>query len=282
MSQPPCDSNAISRLLTVHDILNLHFPPPDERFGYGPDSQQFGELRLPKSPGPHPVAIVIHGGCWRAEYSLQFMASFAAALAKAGIATWNIEYRRVGNLGGGWPGTFEDVTRGAGYLRPLAQRYDLDLNRTVAVGHSAGGHLALWLASRKRATKPSARSSKNPVPLRGVVVLAGVSDLRAALRNCSCAELVPRLMGGMPEDMANRYNLASPAELLPLGVPQRLVHGALDASVPLKMSEDYTTAARSGGDNIRLTILPNAGHFELIAPGSSAWQPVLETIRALL
>jgi acetyl esterase/lipase len=246
------------------------------------DPEQFGELRLPKSRGPHPAAIVIHGGCWRAEYSLNFIASFAAALASAGIASWNIEYRRVGNPGGGWPGTFEDVVRGATYLRRLAHRFELDLSRVVAVGHSAGGHLALWLAAQKRVTGTISRSSLKLVPLRGVVSLAGISDLRRARQNCSCAEVVEKLMGGRAGSFYERYRTASPAELLPLGIPQRLIHGAKDASVPLKMSVDYTAAARAHGDDVQLTILPHAGHFEPIAPKSTAWPIIEKAIRELL
>ena len=282
MDQSVADDTSVPQPLTLSEALGLRSPPPDHRFAYGADREQFGELRLPKSHGPHPAAIVIHGGCWRAEYNLNFIASFAAALARAGIASWNLEYRRVGNPGGGWPGTFQDVVRGATYLRRLAPRFGLDLNRVVAVGHSAGGHLALWLAAQKRATGTSPRSSLKPIPLLGGVSLAGISDLRRARQDCSCAEIVGRLMGGRAESFPERYRTASPVELLPLGIPQRLIHGAKDTSVPLKLSEDYTAAARALGDDVQLVILPHAGHFEPIAPKSAAWPIVEKTIREVL
>ncbi len=137
------------------DILTRPAPPVDHRLSYGTDEFQFGDLRLPKGAGPHPVAIVIHGGCWMSEYGLSYMGHLSAALTEAGVATWCVEYRRVGNQGGGWPGTFEDVARAADHLRKIAKTYPLDLNQVIAVGHSAGGHLALWLAARKLLPKDS-------------------------------------------------------------------------------------------------------------------------------
>src|SRR5438132_9320670 len=119
-----------------------------ERIAYGPDRFQFGDLRLPSGSGPRPVAIVIHGGFWREKYDLEYIVPVCEALTAAGVVTWNLEYRRIGNAGGGWPGTFEDVAAGADHLHSLAHEFNLDLNRVIAIGHSAGGHLAFWLASR--------------------------------------------------------------------------------------------------------------------------------------
>src|SRR5579875_2539599 len=137
--------------MTSRDILFTPAPTADERIFYGDDDEvQFGDLRLPSGPGPHPVVMTIHGGFWRAAFDLQYMGLICNALRGAGIATWNVEYRRVGQPGGGWPGTFRDVARAADHLRALAPRYSLDLARVVALGHSAGGHLALWLAARPR------------------------------------------------------------------------------------------------------------------------------------
>jgi acetyl esterase/lipase len=268
--------------MTLAQSLKLSSSPANHRIAYGLDPEQFGDLRLPKSPGPHPVAILFHGGCWRAVLNLHFIGSLAEALAEEGIASWNVEYRRVGNPGGGWPGTFEDASRGAAHLLEIARRFDLDLSRVVAVGHSAGGHLALWLGAQKRLVPAGAAAALEPIPLRGVVSLAGVSDVRGARENCSCSDMVEKFMGGTVEMFPERYRLASPAELLPLGLPQRLIHGAKDGSVPLKMSEDYTASAKARGDDIRLTVLPDAGHFELIAPQSSAWKVVIGAVRELL
>src|ERR1044071_5234016 len=137
------------------------------RLTYGQDSLQFGDLRLPGAAGPNPAAIVVHGGFWRSTYGLDYIGPFCEALTASGLATWNLEYRRIGNTGGGWPGTFEDVAAGCDYLLSIAAESNLDLNRVIAIGHSAGGHLAMWLASRKK-------------PLAGVISLAGVVDLRRA------------------------------------------------------------------------------------------------------
>src|SRR5215470_13314808 len=137
------------------DVLTRPVPQADHRIAYGPNEFQFGELRLPKGEGRSPVAIVIHGGCWMSEYGLSYMGHLSAALTEAGVATWSVEYRRIGNKGGGWPGTFEDVSRAADHLRTLAKTYPLDLSRVIATGHSAGGHLALWLAARKLLPKDS-------------------------------------------------------------------------------------------------------------------------------
>lgn len=279
---PPASGDKGAKLLTVEDVLRLPSPPPDQRFAYGPDPNQFGELRLPKTPGPHPVAIVIHGGCWRAEYNLNHISSFCAALARNGIATWTFEYRRVGNPGGGWPGTFDDIARGATGLRSRAQRFDLNLNRVVAVGHSSGAQLALWLAGHVRDAKQSTLFALNPIPLRGVVALAGITDLRRAAEIGICGEALEKLMAGSPAVFPERYRAVSPVEMLPLGVAQHLIHGARDPFVPVKMSEDFVALARKVGDKALLTIVPDAGHFELIVPEYPAAQEAIACIKSLL
>jgi acetyl esterase/lipase len=266
--------------LSFKDIEKLPRPPADHRIFYGGDPSQFGDLRLPKGGGPHPVVVVIHGGCWYSEYDLNHLASFCDSLTRLGVATWSLEYRRIGNAGGGWPGTFEDVAQGTDYLRVLARTYPLDLRRVVAVGHSAGGQLALWLAARARLPKDSPLHSPDPLPLRGVVSLAGITDLRRYRPNCGDA--VTKLLGGSPQEVAVRYEQTSPAELLPLKIPQRLIHGAQDKIVPVDLSKAYEAAARAGGGDVRLTIIPGAGHFELISPQSSAWPAVEQSVLSLL
>lgn len=250
------------------DILPLSPPTADARLPYGSDPLQFGDLRLPQAKGRHPVAIVIHGGFWRAAYGLDHIGHLCAALTAAGLATWNVEYRRIGNDGGGWPGTFEDVLRGAGHVATLAEKYPVDAKRTIAVGHSAGGHLALLLAGRQR--------------VRGVVSLAGVADLRRAWELGLSNNAVASFLGGSPQEVPGRYRQASPLELLPLGVPQRLVHGAKDDVVPFEISENYVKAAKTAGDDARLVALPQAGHFELIDPRFAEWPHIQQTALALL
>src|SRR5262252_3906188 len=262
------------------DVLTRPAPPVDHRLPYGQNEFQFGDLRLPQGAGPHPVAIVIHGGCWMSEYGLSYMGHLSAALTEVGVATWSVEYRRVGNQGGGWPGTFEDVARAADHLRKIAKTYTLDLNRVVAVGHSAGGHLALWLAARKLLPKDSPVYSPDPLPLRGVVSLAGVTDLRRV--GTACDANVPQLMGGSATDKTAMYNQASPVELLPLGVPSAIVQGSSDNIIPLEMAKEYVDAAKKKGDEAKLVMIEKAGHFEVVDPKSFAWEAVRNEVSALL
>jgi acetyl esterase/lipase len=267
-------------LQSSRDVLTRPAPPADHRIAYGQNEFQFGDLRLPKGEGRRPVAIVIHGGCWMAEYGLSYMGHLSGALAEAGVATWSVEYRRVGNQGGGWPGTFEDVARAADHLRTIAKNYPLDLNQVVAVGHSAGGHLALWLAARKLLPKDSPVYSPDPLPLRGVVSLAGVTDLRRT--GTACDASVTQLMGGSANDKAAIYGQASPIELLPLGIPSAIVQGSIDSIIPLAMAEDYADAAKKKGDGAKLVVIEKAGHFEVVDPKSFAWEAVRDEVLALL
>jgi acetyl esterase/lipase len=281
-------------LMTSQDLLGLPQPPADHTIAYGPAPQQKAELRLPKGPGPHPVVIVVHGGCWQAPWGFDHVRGLAAALTAEGYATWSLEYRRLGDPGGGWPGTFEDVARGADHLREVARAHPLDLDRVVALGHSAGGQLALWLAARPRLAEsspprvgePSGGGSPlraaRPLRLRGVVSLAGITDLRAGAAGGVCADAIPRLLVGPPNDHAGRLGQLSPIELLPLGVPVRLVCGARDPIVPIEQARSYETAAKRAGDTVAVEVVEGAGHFELVNPGSSAWPVVLEAVRALL
>ncbi|HUQ31776.1 MAG TPA: alpha/beta hydrolase [Pyrinomonadaceae bacterium] len=270
----------LSQNLTFGDIEKLPSTPADHRIAYGSDPAQFGDLRLPNGKGLHPVAIIIHGGCWYSEYDLNYMASFAGALTRLGVATWNIEYRRIGNAGGGWPGTFEDVARATDFLNVLARSYPLDLRRVIVVGHSAGAQLALWLAARRRLPEDSPLHSSNPLSLQGVISLAGITDMRRYRPNCGNA--VSKLLGGSPEEVALRYQQTSPVELLPLNVRQYLIHGNRDEIVPSNFSQDYEVAARNKGIKVQLAIIKDAGHFELVAPQSSAWPTIKSAVRSLL
>src|SRR6266487_3462238 len=197
------------------------------RLAYGPEHLQFGDLYLPNQPGSHSIVILIHGGYWRARYGLDLMNGLAEDLAKRGYAAWNIEYRRVGNPGGGWPGTFLDVALATDYLRKLAPFYTLDLQRVVPIGHSAGGHLAFWLAARPRIPLFASNSpiigsqlrgdnkeTATPLSLVGAISLAGVVDLEMAWRLHLSNGAVVELLGGSMIDVPERYAAASPAVML--------------------------------------------------------------------
>lgn len=259
------------------------------RLAYGPEEFHFGELHLPHTPGPHPVAIVIHGGFWRIPYDYTLMTGLAADLAVRGIAAWNIEYRRIGDPNGGWPNTLLDVASAADFVHDIAVSYHLDLQQVVPIGHSAGGHLALWLAARPHMPQGNALThssthakEEGPLAVCGAISLAGVSDLRMGWQRKLGSGAVAELIGGSPEAMPERYATASPAEMLPLGVPQILIHGTADDRVPFDMSETYTAKAQAAGDNVRLITLPRVDHFALIDPASHAWAITVDAFHQLL
>jgi acetyl esterase/lipase len=261
-------------------ILTSPAPVADQRIAYGKDESQFGELRLPKTNGPHPVVIVIHGGCWLSQYGLGYMGHISAALTEAGFATWNIEYRRVGNAGGGWPGTFEDAARATDYLREIASKYSLDLNRVVAVGHSAGGHLALLLAARQRLPKTDLLYSADPLPLRGIISLAGITDLHKT--GTACDREVIQFTGGEAKEKAAIYDQASPITLVPLGVKQKIIQGGADNIIPMVMATDYVEAAKKKNDQVELIAIKDADHFQVVDPKSPVWPAVQEAVKSLM
>ncbi len=250
------------------EILDIAPPPCHERIQYGPGEFHFGELRVPAGAGPHPVVIVIHGGFWRPAFDLVYMGHVCAALTGFGFATWNIEYRRMTHEGGGYPGTLDDVAAASSHLRNIPA---VDPARAIAIGHSAGGHLALWLATSKRG-----------IPLRGAVSLGGVADLRRAWELQLSNTVVGDFIGGSPAEYPERYRAASPIENLPCGVPTRLVHGDADATVPIEIAQRFQQAAAGAGDDCRLVTLPGAGHFEVVDPRAAEWPAIVRTIGELL
>lgn len=264
------------------EILDMPAPAADERLHYGSDALQFGDLRVPPGPGPHPVAIVIHGGFWRAKYNLDHIGHLCAALTGAGIATWSLEYRRVGNRGGGWPGTLLDAATGADFVRELAAKHHLDLAKVISIGHSAGGHLALWLAARKKIPPSDDLAKANPLPLHGAVSLAGVVDLRRGWELRLGDGAVGEFVGGPPDKLPARYRTASPIELVPLGIKVRLLHGTEDSVVPIEISNNYQKAASRAGDDALMWVLGGADHFAVIDPRSEHWPKVEATVRGLL
>jgi len=257
-------------------------PPPGERIAYGSDSLQFGELRVPEGEGPFPLIVLIHGGCWQSAYGVDHVRPLAAAFTREGFATWAIEYRRIGDPGGGWPGTFEDAARALDHVRAIAASHRIDSGRVVLVGHSAGGHLALWLASRANLPDSSTFAAPDTPRVRGVVGLAAIADLAGyGAGSGSCNASVVPLMGGTPEEAPERYAEGDPMRLLPPSVPVRLVSGSADPIVPPAQAEAYVRAARAAGADARGVPVPGAGHFDVIAPFAPAWGTVLEQVRGV-
>jgi acetyl esterase/lipase len=251
-------------MTTSEDILSLAPPAADSRLAYGSDENQFVDLRLPKGKGPHGLGIVIHGGYWRAKYDLGYMGHLCAALAAKGIATANLEYRRVGNVGGGWPGTFADVRAGYQFLVQFfsknARQYEVDARRVEVIGHSAGSQLGLCLAAHETSVK-------------AVISLAGVVDLQRAYLLHLSNDAVVEFLGGTPAEVEDHYREADPMKLA-VGARQWLVHGVADDVVPPAFTRDYVAAKQKMKEDARLVEIAGAGHFEVVDPRSGAWKDV--------
>lgn len=252
-------------------IAILTEPPPsdpDVRIAYGAEPLQFGDLRLPSGSGPHPVVIVVHGGGWMAIYNLTHAGHLCVDLASHGIATWNVEYRRIGDPGGGWPGTFDDVLKATNFLSELARDYPIDLDRVAICGHSAGGHLALLAALR------------TSIRLRGAVSLAGNLDLDALYAQPDHEHLVRRFMGGAPDEMRELWDDASPRVQLPLRFRYVIACGTED--VHWSSNRDTADAAVAAGDDVDFLALPGAGHFEPIDPCAAEWALIRAKLEGLV
>jgi acetyl esterase/lipase len=301
-------------------VLTRPAPPPDQVLRYGPGPDQVADLRLPPSravgdTGRAPVLVLLlHGGFWRAAYDRKHVGPLAAALAAENFVVCTPEYRRTGQPGGGWPGTFDDVAAAVDRLPGLVRSAGAAAGagwRVILAGHSAGGHLALWSAGRHRL---SADSPWHRVPgaagtggasdvsgagvaevagiagvagvrgvagVAGVVALAPVSDLAACYRAGLDDDAAGALLGGGPGEQPDRYAVADPARLVPLGAPVRIVHGTADDRVPSAMSRSFAARARSAGDDVRLAELAGGGHFDVIDPLSAAWPAVLAAFRSV-
>jgi acetyl esterase/lipase len=273
--------------VTFSQLLARPRATADHRLSYGADALQFGELWLPQGSGRHPVIVLIHGGCWRADLpGLELMDYMAADFRDRGYAVWNLEYRRIGHPGGGYPGSFQDVAAGLDHLRTLATQYGLDLRRVVVSGHSAGGHLALWTAGRDRLPSGSPLRVNHPLPIRGVVSLAGIADLDAYRRTgpeaCGGPSTIDGLVGVQQPGGRDIFADTSPPALLPLGDRQTVISGALDPIVPARFGEDYAAAAAASGDRAHSVVLEGAGHFELIDPTSAIWPRIVDAFADLL
>jgi acetyl esterase/lipase len=245
------------------------------RHRYGDDPSQFGELYLPDGPRRPGTVVIIHGGFWKAQYELDLGRPLAADLVARGYSVWNLEYRRVGN-GGGWPATFEDVAAGIDILGEL----DVDTSRVVAIGHSAGGHLAVWAAGRRKLPQ-SAPGARLHVEITGVVAQAGVLALRSCAADALGGDAARMMMGGMPADLPDEYRIADPISAVPIQAPVICVHSRADDVVPFGQSVEYVTAATAAGATARLDEV-DGDHFTVIDPSSAAWQLTVAALPALL
>jgi acetyl esterase/lipase len=255
------------------DILTLPPPPADARISYGSDLNQFLDLRLPKGKAGHPLVINIHGGFWRAKYDLAHAGHLCAALTAKGAATANFEYRRVGNQGGAWPNTFADIRAAYQFLRQNARTHNLDAEKIVIMGHSAGGQLALCLAAHEST-------------VTRVISMAGVCDLQRAYQLHLSKDAVVEFLRGTPTDVPDHYREADPMQLAIPQARQWLIHGSADDIVPPAFSRDYVAAKqkRTGKEkeDVHLLEIAGANHFDLIDPRAKAWKEVEQTVLQLL
>ena len=276
-------SSAPTKLHTPMELDALPVSAPAATLSYGPGSLQVGDLRLPAGKGPFPVVVLVHGGCWTKGFDTRAgVAALADALTKRGIATWNVEYRQVGDEGGGYPGTFQDVGAAVDKIRDLGGRYPLDLKRVILVGHSAGAQAVLWAASRSSLPPSSPLHVANPFRPAGVVAIDGPQDLRVFygmdVAVCGKPVFVP-MFSGTAQEKPDAYRDVNPAEHLPLGTPQVLIASALVGPVT---SGKYQAAAVAKGDQVSVVPLTGAGHFNMLYPGDPAELKVEEAIFALL
>jgi acetyl esterase/lipase len=293
--------------MTAGDVLTRAAPPPDFTVSYGPGDDQVADVRLPSrrtAPSgrsgparpaagaapparrrPAPLVLFLHGGFWRAAYDRTHTGPLAAALAGVGFAVCTPEFRRTGQPGGGWPGTFDDVAAAVDRLpalvRDAAGAGVISDEPFVIAGHSAGGHLALWAAARHMIPPGRPWHAARP-GVAGVVALAAVSDLSACYALRLGRDAVVPLLGGSPDEYPERYEVADPARLLPVGCLVRLIHGTADENVPYSLSAAFLARGRAAGDDVSLAELPAVGHLDLIDPLSSAWPLVEAAFAALL
>jgi acetyl esterase/lipase len=274
----PTSGSGPNGLMAWPDLLERPRPQPTTTITYGDSALQVVDLWLPDGPGPHPTVLMVHGGCWQSEIAdRRIMNWIAEDLRRRGIAVWNIDYRGVDRPGGGYPGTFLDAAAAADALREHATQYRLDISRLVAVGHSAGGHLALWLAARPKLPQGSPLRSGNPIPIHELISLGGLPDLEEAARSHNgCGNEVAVRIGG------GHFAETSVPRLAPLGVPQVLINGLQDRIIPTAYAEGYAAPVRAAGDEVRVRMIDRTGHVELVAPETGAWAAAVEEIQRML
>jgi acetyl esterase/lipase len=274
---PP--ETTVGHLLTWPELIGRPRPAPDHVIHYGEHAQQVVDLYLPAGNGPHPVVIMIHGGCWSQPWDRSLMNWISDDLRRRGIAVWNIDYRTLGEHDrSAYPSLFMDVASAADALRAHASEYRLDLSRVVTVGHSAGGHLALWLAGRRNLPRGHF-ANRNPLPIHAAISLGGLQDLELAERppGSGCGtEVIGRLIGRGLSARRDLFADTSAPRMGPLRIPQVLINGNQDRIIPTHFAEDYARQMRAMGDDVRVRMIDATGHVELVAPESAAWAAAVE------
>lgn len=271
--------------MKLADYLALDGKPPFAKFPYGDAPSQYAELYLPAAKGPHPVVVLVHGGCWTVKFGgITQMRNVANALAAEGIAVWNVEYRRVDEAGGGYPGSYQDMTLALNKLAEVAAAHQLDTRKLAAVGHSAGGQLVQWMAGRARLPEGSPANLPRQLEVRNVVSLGGLADLRneAELIKKSCGRDTVQLAGSPGPNRADVFSDTNAAELHPNGSRTWLVTGELDTISPPRLAHDYAKRAKAAGDAAEVVILNDASHYDEVAATSPAWPKVLGVIKKAL
>lgn len=262
------------------DLTSRPRPKPQATIAYGADPYQQVDLWLPAGAGPFPIVLMVHGGCWTTSIADRTLMNWAADdLRKFGYAVWNVDYRGVDRSGGGYPGTFLDAAAATDALRANAGKYHLDLSRIVAVGHSAGGHLALWLAARPNLPKDSPLYAADPLPIAHVVSLGGLPDLEATAAspdNGCGTDVVAQLVGTPSPTRPDVYRDTSVPRLFPIAAATDLVNGHEDAIIPFRLATDYVAKSHGAA---KLHAVPDTGHVELITPGTAAWSETKALIK---
>lgn len=271
--------------ITLDDYLALRGPAPHAIVRYGPAPSHYAELFLPAGTGPHPVAVLVHGGCWTVKFGgIEQLRHLAGALAADGIAVWNVEYRRADEAGGGYPGTYQDINAALESLAASAPAHGLDTGRLVAIGHSAGGQLVQWMAGRARIPIDSPLFQKNFLKVSEVISLGGLADLRreAATIAGSCGRDIAELAGRPSAHRPDVFADTSAGELLPNGSHTVLITGELDTISPPRIAHDFAARARAAGDRAEALIVPRAGHYDEVAARGPVWPVLRRAVRRAL
>lgn len=273
-------------MLSWGDLLSQPKPSPTHAIKIGDGATDIVDLWLPETPGPHPVVLMVHGGCWQKEIADRTLMNYGAEdLRQRGMAVWNIEYRGVDETGGGYPGTYLDVANAADALRVHAETYNLDLNRIAGTGHSAGGHLVSWLAARSNLPEASLLYMADPISMIGVLNVGGLADLelstRVTERSCLGA-ILDKLTGPATEDRSDVFSDTSPARLLPIKVNHISLSGDMDRISPIGLAKDFAARATQAGGFAQAVIIAGNNHTDLISPGTEAFEVQAEQLASWL